>query len=191
MKKDQSEMSLEELWHLYPIILSEHKDCWKDWYLEEKETLKRILKLDNMILSHIGSTSVDTIWAKPTVDILVEADGGDFSAVFKTLTKHGYVHMYRTKTHMSFVKGYLPEGFAEKVYHIHVRLFGDNDELYFRDYLIEHPETAKEYETLKLGLWKPFEFDRDGYTNAKGEFVKAVTEKAKRLYHCRYIRSEI
>ena len=100
MKKDQSEVSLEELWHLYPIILSEHKDCWKDWYLEEKKTLKRILKLNSMILSHIGSTSVDAIWAKPTVDILLEADGGDFSAVFETLTKHGYVHMYLSLIHI-------------------------------------------------------------------------------------------
>ena len=63
--------------------------------------------------------------------------------------------------------GYTDNGFAEKVYHLHLRLEGDHDELYFRDYLIEYPQAAKEYEQLKLSLWKQFEHDRDGYTAAK------------------------
>ena len=80
---------------------------------------------------------------------------------------------------MSFNKGYMEEGFADKVYHLHLRYAGDNDEIYFRDYLNAHPEVAKEYETLKLGLWKRFEHDRDGYTAAKSEFVTKYTELAK------------
>ena len=34
-KKKLSEMNLEELWQLFPIFLTEHQDCWKDWYVEE------------------------------------------------------------------------------------------------------------------------------------------------------------
>jgi len=40
-------------------------------------------------------------------------------------------------------KGYTPDGFASKVYHLHVRYAGDWDELYFRDFLIAHPDKAK------------------------------------------------
>ena len=87
---------------------------------------------------------------------------------------------------MSFNLGYTETGFAEKVFHLHLRLEGDHDELYFRDFLIEYPETAKEYEQLKLSLWKQFEHDRDGYTEAKTAFVRSVTEKAKQLYVGRY-----
>ena len=61
-----------------------------------------------------------------------------------------------------------------------------NKELYFRDYLTEHPEVAKRYEDLKLKLWKQYEHDRDGYTNAKTELVKEYTEKARMLYGDRY-----
>ena len=43
-------------------------------------------------------------------------------------------------------------------------------------------ELAKEYERLKLSLWRPFEHDRDGYTAAKGEFVRRITEQAKRYF---------
>ena len=62
---------------------------------------------------------------------------------------------------------------------------GDRDG-YFRDYLIEHSDVAKEYEDLKLNLWKKYEHNRDAYTNAKTEFVKKYTEKAKVLYGNRY-----
>jgi len=73
-----------------------------------------------------------------------------------------------------FLKGYTSTGFAEKVYHIHVRYPGDWDELYFSDYLIAHPETAAEYAALKTKLHKNFKHNRDGYTEAKTAFIRAV-----------------
>lgn len=87
---------------------------------------------------------------------------------------------------ISFNKGYTEEGFADRVFHLHLRYYGDNNELYFRDYLIEHPDAAREYEKLKLKLWKDYERDRDGYTNAKTEFIRKYTKQAKTLYRNRY-----
>ena len=54
-----------------------------------------------------------------------------------------------------------------RVFHIHIRLSGDNDELYFRDFMNDNYQLAKEYEKLKLSLWKQYEHNRDAYTNAK------------------------
>lgn len=82
--------------------------------------------------------------------------------------------------HLLFLNGYTPTGFAKKVYHIHVRYPGDWDELYFRDYLIAHPETATEYAALKHCLLKDYEHDRNGYTKAKTEFIRNVTEKVRK-----------
>lgn len=45
---------------------------------------------------------------------------------------------------------------------------------------------AEQYEELKLFLWKKFEHDRDGYTDAKGQFISACTERAKKEYKNRY-----
>lgn len=87
---------------------------------------------------------------------------------------------------MSFNKGYTEDGFAERVFHLHLRYAGDHDELFFRDYLIEHPEAAREYEKLKLSLWKEYEHNRDAYTDAKTELVKKYTEQAKMIYGNRY-----
>ena len=60
-------------------------------------------------------------------------------------------------------------------------------ELYFRDYMNDHPALAKEYESLKLGLWKRYEHDRDGYTAAKTEFIRKITSEARLAYPGRYI----
>ena len=88
--------------------------------------------------------------------------------------------MNQYENRISFNKGYTSDGYAEKVFHLHLRVKGDNDEIYFRDYLNGHPDIAKEYEQLKLSLWNKFEHDRDGYTDAKTGFVKFYTLKAKK-----------
>ncbi len=41
MKKELSEMTREELWELFPIFLTEHKDSWTDDYREMEERLRR------------------------------------------------------------------------------------------------------------------------------------------------------
>lgn len=184
MSKKLSEMSLEELWELFPIFLTEHKSYWKDWFEDESKRLEAILPKNQIIkINHIGSTAVDTIWAKPIIDILVEIPKECNMVMIKEiLTCNGYIRMNQSERRMSFNRGYTEKGFAEKVYHLHLRYEGDNDELYFRDYLINHSNIAKEYEKLKLDLWKEYEHDRNGYTNAKKEFISRYTEIAKQLY---------
>ena len=183
-----SEMSLEELWKLFPIFLTEHKDCWKKWFDEESERLESLLLQKEIIrISHIGSTAVDTIWAKPIIDILVEISREcNMEEIKEILTCNGYICMNQNQDRMSFNRGYTEKGFAEKVYHLHLRYEGDNDELYFRDYLIEYPDMAKEYEKMKLDLWNKYEYNRDGYTNAKAELVIRYTEAAKQIFINKY-----
>lgn len=87
---------------------------------------------------------------------------------------------------LAFNKGYTPNGFAEKVYHLHVRHYGDWGELYFRDYLAAHSEAAAEYGTLKVDLLKENKYNRDGYTDAKSDFIIKHTEKARQEFGARY-----
>jgi len=192
MSPSLEEMSLEELWQLFPIFLREHQDEWKEWYEEERLRLLSFLPEHQIVrLTHIGSTSVETIWAKPIVDILLEIPKEtDMAAMRDLLLKNGYLLMSESQERMSFNKGYTPSGFAERVFHLHLRYEGDHDELYFRDYLQEHPAVAKDYEKLKLSLWKQYEHNRDAYTEAKTDFIKNYTDEAKKLYGGRYERED-
>lgn len=181
-------MSLQELWALFPIYLEKPNPLWKGWYLEEEKRLLPFLPASSIKrISHIGSTAIGTIWAKPIVDILLETvSSNDFPIVERILMGHGYRAIRRGVHSVDFNRGYTKKGFAEKVYHLHLRVQGDNKELYFRDYLISHLEIAKEYESLKLNLWKRYEHDRDGYTEAKGPFVNKTTALALKAYPGKY-----
>ena len=186
MEKKLSEMTLEELWQLFPIYLAEHQACWQEWYREEEYLLKNAFSSGERI-SHIGSTAIPYIWAKPIIDILVEIPRESNLYDYKDLIiNNGYICMSQSENGLSFNKGYTEKGYAERVFHLHLRYVGDNNELYFRDYLIEQPDVAKEYEELKLRLWKKYEHNRDAYTNAKTEFIKEYTRKARILYGNRY-----
>lgn len=180
MKKELWEMTLEELWELFPIELVAHRAEWKGWAEKEIEELATLLSDFGPRISHIGSTAIPGIYAKPIVDILVEMpDASDWDEARKILESAGYICMSVSERRMSFNKGYTPEGYADKVFHVHLHPYGEDDEVFFRDYLIAHPESAKEYERLKLGLLPEYRNNRDGYTEAKTRFVKDIMERRK------------
>ncbi len=191
MGKELYEMTLEELWELFPVIIKEHNTCYKDWYDIEKQKLLDCIDEKNIMrINHIGSSAVEGLLAKPTVDILLEIDNEtDIEQLTKILNQNEWILMSSQKDpymQMSFNKGYTREGFAEKVYHLHIRYSGNWNELYFRDYLMEHKKVADEYGKLKLELKEKYEHDRDGYTNAKSDFILKYSEKARKKYADKY-----
>lgn len=178
--KKLSEMTLEELWRLFPIYLTEHNSAWAQQYLDEVSVLKSILP-PTTVFHHVGSTAIEAIKAKPIVDILIAVDSPDnMREAAKLLENNGYIVMSASDKRISLNKGYTEQGFAEKVFHLHIRLKDDVDEIYFRDYLNAHIDVAREYEALKLRLWKAYPNNRDAYTEGKTEFVTKYTAIAKR-----------
>ena len=189
--KKLEEMTLEELWELFPIILKEHRSEYKRWYEEEEQQLTELFAdFPIQRINHIGSTSVEGLIAKPIVDILLEfPDMYDVEEASARLQKSGWILMIEDmeKQTLDLNKGYTPAGFAEKVYHLHVRAIGDWDELYFRDYLRKYPEVARQYEELKLALKEKYEHNRDAYTDEKSEFVQKYSQKAQQEFGSRYL----
>lgn len=146
-------MTLKELWELFPIVLTPHNPQWHVQAVKEIFRLSDLLAAFKPLINHIGSTAIPDILAKPIIDILIEVeDDIDWLPIRSLMEANGYICMNESEKRISFNKGYTPGGYAEKVFHIHFHRTGDNDEILFRDYLIEHPETAKEYERLKLSL---------------------------------------
>lgn len=176
MAKELSEMTLEELWELFPIMLKKYNTAYPEWYEIEKEKLMENFDDGTVIrISHIGSTAVPGIVSKPTIDILMEVSSrANISQITNKLKSMQWGLMNFSEKpafRQTYCKGYTKHGFEEKVYHLHVRYADNWSELYFRDYLIEHPEVAKEYADLKKQLKEKYEHNRDAYTDAKEEFV--------------------
>jgi len=182
-EKPLSEMTLEELWQLFPIQLVEHDPTWAEWYAEESEKLVSILGSRISRIDHIGSTYVDGLLAKPIVDILLQISPvASIDDTKAALVSNGWLVMAADpgSSEIDLNKGYTQQGFAEKVFHLHVRMEGDWDELHFRDYLTSHLEARIEYAELKRHLLVLYEHNRDAYTSAKTDFVRACVAKARR-----------
>ncbi|NOZ46366.1 MAG: methyltransferase domain-containing protein [Chlorobi bacterium] len=191
-----NDLSPQKLGKLFPVIIAKPNHEWKNIYDAEKNELIRILGKKAIRIEHFGSTAVPNLEAKPTIDILVEISNNEEikEEIIKIMQSEGYHFIPRNDCpppYLMFVKGYTNEGFKGQSYHIHMaekehdRLW---DRLYFRDYLIDHKETASEYEKIKRKLAEKYKYDREAYTNGKTEFIKQVTEKSKiqKIYrmHC-------
>lgn len=191
MAKELSDMKLEELWELFPIILKEHNDEYKNWYKVEARRLIDLVGDESTYrINHIGSSAVEGLISKPTIDILLELKNDfDTDRISNMIIEEGWILMLSQEKPykgMVFNKGYTKHGFSDKVYHLHIRLAGDWNELYFRDYLMDYKEVADEYGQLKLKLLDEYRNNRDRYTDAKAEFVIKHTQDARKKYGNRY-----
>ena len=188
MCKELNEMTLKELWRLFPVRLVPYDENWKRQYCEIERVIKTALGTFNgAVINHIGSTAMPGIYAKDIIDVLVELpEIADIRSAALVLENCGFIRMSESAERISLNKGYAKHGFEDKVYHVHLRFKGDNGELYFRDYLNDNPAIAGEYERLKLSLKEKYEFDRDAYTDSKADFINRYTKIAKEMYKGRY-----
>lgn len=187
MRQDFSNVSKEKLSELFPVILQPHNPEWIRYYLVEKDFLQSIFVGKILRINHIGSSSVPGLIAKPVIDILLEISQDiDLPAITEKMRDEGYIVNTPPKDIIMYLKGYTPQGFQGQCVHIHIRHHDDWDELYFRDYLIAHPEIAQEYGKLKLVLKEQYTHDRDGYTDAKGDFIRKYSELARKEFPNRY-----
>jgi GrpB-like predicted nucleotidyltransferase (UPF0157 family) len=163
---------------------------WPQSFQKEKEHLlgclpKGLIKR----IEHFGSTAVPGLCAKPIIDILVEVTSLEQTKekIVPILESQGYEYFWRP----SLFKGQAFYDFFIKrnekgirTHHIHMveSNLGNTDELIFRDYLIGQPQTAAQYQSLKLSLAKSFPNDREAYTNGKTDFIVKVVVEAKRFF---------
>lgn len=179
-------MTLEELWNLFSITFVDSSDKFKKIYFEEEQILKLLLGNYIKRINHIGSTSIKNIKTKPIVDILIEINIDNKDFIKEILLNNGYILMSESQNKLSFNKGYTIEGYADRVFHIHIKSYGDCDELYFRDYLNNNMNKAKDYEQLKLELYDKYKPNRDLYTDGKSQFVSKIVTMSKQKYKNRY-----
>jgi GrpB-like predicted nucleotidyltransferase (UPF0157 family)/RimJ/RimL family protein N-acetyltransferase len=147
----------------------------------EMSKLREILPSSKIIdIQHVGSTAIPGMAAKPIVDIQIAAHSLEEMKVIAipVLQKLGYEYWYENpdSERMFFVKGMPPFG-DKRTHHVHIVEASSkhwNEKINFRDYLIAHPETAKEYQQLKMSLAEQYTYDREEYTNAKCEFINKI-----------------
>lgn len=167
---------------LYP-----HETAWEAEAEHAIIMLQKLLGDDAKEIQHVGSTAVPTICAKPIIDIALAVNS--FDDVMKHLPKlQAAGFYYRAQNNISgqklFACGSFYDGTGDLQTHfIHVVLTDSEqwrDYILFRDYLNQHADTAKAYESLKLSLAEaaPVDAGREQYLQGKKDFIAAVLRKA-------------
>ena len=161
---------------------------WPKLFLEEKEHLLTCLPRELIgRIEHFGSTAVPGLAAKPIIDMLVEVESLEEARwrIVPILESQGYDYFWRPTWgddmppfYAWFIKR---NSSGKRTHHIHMveRHFEHCDRLLFRDYLIQHPDVAEEYQRLRLAAEYPN--DRVAYTRGKTGFILRVMKKAKNL----------
>ena len=163
------------------ILVVPYNPEWPTTFEKEAGLISQALGTVATEIHHIGSTSIPGIFAKPIIDILVEASSIDEVDArssemqgidFEVLGEYGIKE-----------RRYLRKLNDAGLRLCHVHLFANgsnyaNRHSAFRDYMRVNPSKAKEYSELKQKLAKKFPHDRERYMDGKDDFIKGIERLA-------------
>lgn len=186
------------------VTVAPYNPEWKETFGQLKQEIGSLLGALTPHIEHIGSTSIEGMWAKPTVDILVGVEETRLDDVITGLLQAPYCYVGAFTAGMperrfflrmlndarfpaviedaTAINDYIN---AHKIAHIHA--VGYNSPFWvrhiaFRQYMRHHIEARNAYQQLKVHLssieWEnAFQFNE-----AKSAFIREHEEKALHWY---------
>jgi GrpB-like predicted nucleotidyltransferase (UPF0157 family) len=161
--------------------LEDYNPRWISDFRSEARLIESVFDNDEFIdIQHIGSTAIPGMKSKPIIDIAVLVTPDEFiQGYVRPLNKIGY----ELSTQSSSIERLFFRKGEPVAFHLSLTQEGKTPfwerQIQFRDYLIGHPDYAKEYELLKRELSNKFPDFGQGYTDGKSDFISKVLNKAK------------
>ena len=168
---------------------------WVNIYEKEKAILLNILSEHIVSVEHIGSTSIQGIYAKPIIDILVLVKSiSDIDGYNREMIAAGYdVRGEKGMPGRRYFVRFTDDNSGNHTHHIHIFQTENNpshqdveDNLIFRDYLRINEEARNEYSNLKIKLSKLHYSEPLSYHEGKTECVRNIMKKAKDYFNIRH-----
>ena len=178
------------------VKLCEHE---KEWEMEAQNTIYRLKQILGDVIKdiqHVGSTAIPSIKAKPIIDIaLAVPNFTDIIGYNSKLELHGFYYRYAMDRFNNIFRGeidltsnnirqllYACGGYYDgsnklQTHFIHVVKTESTEwrnYIKFRDHLNTHPLVAKEYENLKIMLYRKYADNREEYTAHKRDFIQRI-----------------
>lgn len=153
----------------------------KKLYKNVEKSLRKRLG-SGVPIEHVGSTAIPNMCGKNIIDILVGVKGADeFEKVKSILLEEGYfAGKHPTEIYQFFASSEKETGDGD----VHIHLVVESTERYkefvlLRDFLLSHPDEAREYANCKKELLAQGVTDRKEYRAKKSEYVTQMIERAK------------
>lgn len=162
------------------VVVEKYNYKWNYEFKKLKYYLQEILK-DNILIEHIGSTSVYGLAAKPIIDIdIVIEDYSNFEEIKNRLKIHGYYYEgdLGIKDRHAFAYDESKSKFI--THHLYVCPKSSKElkrHIAFRDYLKSHDNEMKKYGEIKLEAADIYPNDIEAYIKYKSLFIDKICKK--------------
>lgn len=166
------------------VSLSAYREEWPGLFRAEKKLLKNHLGKLAIAISHVGSTAVTGLCAKPILDIMVTVIS--IEKAEKNLLRFercGYQVKPREEDPVPGRLFFSKDIDGLRCFHLHVAEAGSafcKEHIRFRNILRANTKAAKAYARLKRRLSKEFPNDRNAYIDGKAQFISDVLHKTPR-----------
>ncbi len=161
------------------IELSEYNPEWTTMFDTEKNTILTSFPINEVLIEHIGSTSIPNLKAKPIIDIILGLTELplDILPVVKYLKTLGYEYIEEYNSIIPERRFFQKDLNGKRTHHIHLVSFNSefwDKHLFFRNHLRDNPTIREQYQVLKADLTKRQWKSGNEYADAKGDFIKSV-----------------
>ena len=167
-----------------PVIIEDYDPRWPKLFETLRSRLAAVLTELVVSIEHVGSTSVAGLAAKPIIDIdVLLRSSSDLRVVIRKLAELGYE--YQGDLGISGREAFRNEAVGIR-HHLYVCPPGSREydrHIAFRNHLREHAADADAYARLKRELATRYGADREGYNQAKSEFVEHILCRTSKPCH--------
>jgi GrpB-like predicted nucleotidyltransferase (UPF0157 family) len=169
------------------MIVVPYDKKWPALYEAEKILLNGILGDLIVDIRHIGSTSIEGMWAKPIIDIMIVVDNIESVDAFNEIMM---LNGYNAKGENGipgrrYFQKLNPDKSGNHTHHVHVYQKGNPhifDELMFRDYLKIDREAFAAYLEVKKAASAKYRTSPVEYQDAKAPCIMSILGKAKAYF---------
>lgn len=166
-----------------PVIIVAYDSNWAKLYEMERDVI--VARIEEYIqdIQHMGSTSVEGLAAKPIIDIMIGIRSlDDAKHCIPPLEMMGYEYVPEFEKDLPMRRYLRKSANGIRTHHIHmVERSSDfwNKHIAFRDILRSDASVRNEYAALKYRLAEEYRDDREGYTDAKTNFIETALSAHK------------
>lgn len=162
------------------VVVVPYDKNWPSEFERIRKDLAAALGKAAIGIEHVGSTSVEGLWAKPILDIDVIICGCDcLPDVIGRLAAIGYEHEGNLgiEGREAFRYDRKPDRMLHHLYVCPQDSLELKRHMVFRDYLRAHPEDAAAYGEVKRQGAGLFPYDIEGYLSYKSACIREIYKK--------------
>ncbi|KFF15274.1 GrpB family protein [Flavobacterium hydatis] len=161
------------------IIVVPYNPTWADEFKKIERELLTVIKDEVLSIEHVGSTSVEGLYAKPIIDIDIVVESDKFLIVKQKLKELDYEHVGNLG-----IEGRDAFSYKNKEHLMEHHLYVCNKEskelkrhVTFRNHLRLNDDDRDRYSQIKIEMAEKFPHDIDNYLLGKESVILDIYKK--------------